>query len=692
MLTRKLLTEPLQFVKGVGPDRAGLLLKLGLRSVADILFCFPRRYEDFTQQTDLGELRIGELASVIGEVVDVDQKENTERNRHVLYVLIRQGELYLRGIWFNQEYLVSKFRIGQIVQLSGKVQVRGLRLEMVHPKPSWLDEDSFSSHRRLLPVYGLTEGLKQSQMRSIAARVVEQYGPLVEESLPEELRTEAGVCGIHQAIQQIHLPEDHEQVETARRRLVFQELLVLQLALAIRRHRVKSRATAHRMELTAKIRSRIMSRLPFELTESQKAAFEEIAADMGRVVPMNRLLHGEVGSGKTAVAVCAILLSLAHQRQAVFMAPTEILAQQHFRTISRLLAGARARTALLTGGISQKQRSETLAATAQGEIDLLIGTTAVISERVQFRELGLVVIDEQHKFGVRQRATLKQSGFDPHYLVLTATPIPRTVTMTMFGDLDVSTLVRGSRPVPKIYTYLGSEDNREKWWGFFCNKLVEGRQGFVIAPRVDSDDESDVRSAERLYESLANGPLEAFRAAVVHGRQSSEQRLAVMRDFEQGKCQVLIATGVVEVGIDIPNATVMTIESAERFGLSQLHQLRGRVGRGLHPGYVCAFVTSSHPNDVERLKAFERSSDGFELAQIDLKLRGPGDLLGVRQTGMPAFLIADLARDEELLHWAQKFAQTLADQDPDLARPELNRLRQLVIERYGKALELSDVG
>jgi len=397
-----------------------------------------------------------------------------------------------------------------------------------------------------MPVYKLTDGINQKQMRKIVGAVVEQYSSLVAEAFPDELRESLDLCGISEAIRQIHSPKNQEQVESARARLVYQELFILQLALAIRRHRIRSENKAPG--------------------------------------PMNRLLHGEVGSGKTAVAVAAMLLAVADGHQATLMAPTAVLANQHFNTIQKLLGNTRVRFALWTGGVKGKARKETAELIENGEVDIVIGTQAVVASKVPFKRLGLVVIDEQHKFGVKQRATLKQSGFDPHYLVMTATPIPRTISMTLFGDLDVSTLKRTNGIGQKVNTYLGKEDSREKWWEFVKKKLREGRQAFVIAPLVAGDDDEQLSSAERMFESLANGPFSDFRVDVLHGRQTAEQKDAAMADFANGKTQVLVSTTVVEVGIDVGNATVMTIESAER-----------RVCRGQHPGFVCVFASSDDP-------------------------------------------------------------------------------------------------
>lgn len=686
------LTQPVQFLKGVGPARAELLEKLNLRNAADILFFFPRSYQDFTQLHAIGGLANEQLANVVGVVVDVDQ-HTAQSGAHICYVLIQQDKQYLRGVWFNQPFLLKKFWPGQQVMLQGKVKFQGGRFQMSHPKTTWIESDeALQEQQCLLPVYKLTDGISQKQIRNIVANVVDQCADIVTEAFPDTLRQRLEVCGISEAIRQIHSPRNHEEVDSARQRLVYQELFILQLALAIRRHRIRSENKSPALEMTPKIRARMLGRLPFVLTASQTTALNEIADDMGQDFPMNRLLHGEVGSGKTVVAVCAMLLAVAHGHQATIMAPTAILANQHFQTLTKLLGNTRVRLALWTGGVKGKTRSQTAEKISAGEVDIVVGTQAVVASKVPFKNLGLVVIDEQHKFGVRQRATLKQSGHDPHYLVMTATPIPRTISMTLFGDLDVSTLQRTSGIGQKVNTYLGKEETRDQWWEFVRKKLREGRQAFVISPLVDGEDDSQLSSAERMFEMLSNGPLSDFRVDLLHGRQSPEEKDAAMADFADGKTQVIVSTTVVEVGIDVGNATVMTIESAERFGLSQLHQLRGRVCRGQHPGFVCVFASSDDPESNERLKAFSENESGFELAEIDLQIRGPGNLFSTQQSGFPPLMIADLVRDAEILARAQRDARDLIASDPDLQDESLMRLRQLVFARYGRALAISDVG
>jgi ATP-dependent DNA helicase RecG len=468
--------------------------------------------------------------------------------------------------------------------------------------------------------------------------------------------------------------------------------LVLQLALALRKAALTAGKQAPALEATARIDARILRLFPFELTAGQRQAMQEVAADMGRAVPMNRLLQGDVGSGKTVVAIYAMLLAVAHGQQAVLMSPTEVLAQQHARTLAERLSESRVRIGLLTGSLTGGQRQTLREQIAAGEIDLVVGTQALLYGESQFAKLGLVIIDEGHKFGVAQRAALKQSALDPHYLVMTATPIPRTVSMTLFGDLDVSTLREAPPGRQPVHTYFATEHQRERWWEFFRKKLREGRQGYVVTPLVDENEELELASVQQTFESLSHGELADFRLDFLHGRMSSSEKEFVMQKFRNGGTQVLVSTPVIEVGVDVANATLMTIEAAERYGLAQLHQLRGRVSRGAHPGYVCAFGEPKTEQSQQRLEAFTKTNDGFELAEVDFLLRGPGDLFGTRQHGLPPLRIADLQRDTAILEEARRDAQALSAADPQLAQPDFARLRRMAVVRYGGALELSDVG
>lgn len=685
------LATQVQYLKGVGPRRAEMLERMGLRTVADVLFFFPRDYEDHTDRRNVADLEEGSLQSVRGLIEEIELRDLAP-GRNMLGMLVRVGNDHLRAVWFNQPFLFSQYRRGQEVLVSGKPKLRGLMWQMVHPRVTILGEDEPEATGGIVPIYPLTEGLQQWHMRRMVRAALDGYAELLEEAFTEEFLAAHDLAPLAVALPEIHFPTGPKSLEKARRRFVYQELFILQLALAIKRQQQRTLHQAEPLEATARIDARIRRLFPFELTPGQEKAIAEISADMASTRPMNRLLQGDVGSGKTIVAAYAMLLAVAHGSQAVLMAPTEILARQHALTLKRMLAASEVRLIELVGGLSAGERSRVLAQIAAGEIDLIVGTQAVIQEDVRFKKIGLAVIDEQHKFGVRQRALLRESGGDPHYLVMTATPIPRTVTMTLFGDLDVSTLADMPPGRQKIHTYLPAEEERERWWLFFSKKLQEGRQGYVVTPLVDESETVAAKSLEASYEALANGPLEAFRLGLVHGRMKPEEKDAVMAEFRSGEIQVLVSTSVVEVGVDVPNATLMTIESGQRFGLAQLHQLRGRISRGRFPGYCAVFADDPSEEAAARLKAFSSTTDGFKLAEVDFSLRGPGELFGTRQHGLPPFRIADLERDKAVVEEARRDAQQMVDADPGLASPSHARLRRMMLVRYGKALDLGDVG
>lgn len=680
---------PIQFVKGVGPRRAAILAKLGIETVADTLFFFPRSYEDCSDLCNISQLEAGKIQTVIGTVEEVESR-TLRSGQTVVGVLIAGEGGYLRAVWFQQPYRRDYFREGQRVMVAGKPRRNGLIWEMTHPRVVFLGGDE-EPKLSPIPIYPLTEGIQQWEMRRLIERVVSQYSGYLQEVLPEKILLGQRLMGIQDAVQQIHFPTERDRLHAARHRFIYEELFVLQVALALKRHQQIALKKAPPLKLTPKIDARIRRLFSFSLTKAQDRAVAEIAHDMEQPIPMNRLLQGDVGSGKTVVAVYAMLLAVANKHQAVLMAPTEILARQHFLTVDRLLEKSRVRRSLLVGGLPAQERAQMLEQIAGGEIDLVVGTQAVIQDEVKFHRLGLVVIDEQHKFGVRQRAALKSAGEEPHYLVMTATPIPRTIALTLFGDLDLTILDESPPGRKPVRTYLATKEQRGQWWEFFRKKLHEGRQGFVVVPLVEEGDE-EVRSVLATCKELSETELSGSRLGIIHGRLSGEEKEKTMAQFRQGQIDVLVSTSVVEVGIDVPNATLMTIENAERFGLAQLHQLRGRVSRGKFPGFCCLFSESDSPETQERLKAFCSTSNGFELAEIDFALRGPGELLGTRQHGMAPFRIADILRDKDVVMEARKDAWDLVREDPGLSRPEHLRLRQMVLRRYGKSFSLADVG
>ena len=690
------LNTPVQYLKGVGPQRAELLAKLGLHYARDLLFYFPRDYEDMSELRSVEQIEEGQECSVVGTIEDVDIR-STGTGRSILGVLLKQSTRYIRGLWFNQPFLRQRFVIGKRMLFSGTPKLQGVRWEMTHPRFTPLGDDEDIPAGRIMPVYPLTEGINQSAMRRIVQGVVDSHTLFLEEVFPLEFLDEHRLWPIRAALPQIHQPQNHEALAEARRRFIYQELFVLQLALSMRKWSATHRNQAPLLAATAKIDARIRRLFPFEFTAAQNGAIAEIAADLNKPAPMNRLLQGDVGSGKTVIAEYAMLLAVAHGHQAALMAPTEILARQHARTLAHNLAAGRVRIGLLVGSLSAVQRRETLRAIEAGDVDLVVGTHAITagirSGEVMFKKLGLVVIDEQHKFGVEERKALKQTGSDPHYLVMTATPIPRTVCMTVFGDLDVSTLRAPPPGRQTVYTYVVGEERRERWWGFFRKKLREGRQGYVVAPLVDDEDTSVTNhGATQLYERLSKGELADFRLGLLHGRLTSHEKDEAMERFRRGQTKVLVATSVIEVGVDVANATLMTIEGGDQFGLAQLHQLRGRITRGSHPGYCCAFAQPQTEESAKRLAAFAKTTDGFELAEIDFRLRGPGDLFGTRQHGLPPLRIADMLRDAPIVEEARAAAQRLIASDPDLTSPSLVNLRKMVLGRYGTALDLGDVG
>ncbi len=692
----KLLSMPVHEAPGVGRSRAQLLNKLGIDTVADLLFHFPRDYEDLTKLSKVCQLEQGKKVSVAGTIREVELREFGD-GRNMLGVLLHDGVDYLRGVWFNQPFLKNRFRADQGCIFSGVPKKRGGRWEMSHPQFVFHDDEP--QPEGMLPVYPLTEGLAQRPMRVMVAATVERFGSVLEEAIPDGLLERFELMAVEEALSVIHQPRDREQLVRARRRFVFQELFIMQLALARRRHMLAVE-NAPPLPISAKIRARILRLFPFDLTPFQVEVCEEIAADMAMGRPMNRLLQGDVGSGKTVVAAFAMLLCVAHGYQAAMMAPTEVLVRQHARSLRQLLHHSTVRIETMIGADTPSQRDALLKRIAAGEVDLLVGTQALAhaaeSGKMDMQRLGLVIIDEQHKFGVRQRALLKQAGAAPHYLVMTATPIPRTMTMTLFGDLSVSQL-QGAPTQRRIHTYKGTSETRSRWWEFFAKKLREGRQGYVIVPVVGGSETDGavvvdgVRSLEEVIEELACQTLEEFRIDLMHGRMTSREKDEAMLRFSSGETQVLVATSIVEVGIDVPNATVMTIESSDRFGLAQLHQLRGRVGRGAHPGYVCVFSDDSVVTS-ERLDIFCRTSDGFVLAEEDFRLRGPGAILGTKQHGLPPFRIASLLGDHQTLEEARSEAETLIQGDPDLKSTEHAKLARLMKAQYGESLDLGDVG
>jgi ATP-dependent DNA helicase RecG len=699
MLPDSLLTQKLETL-GIAPGRLELLHRLGLRTVADLLLHFPRTYEDLTNVRRIVELSADELQTVQGEVVEIEGREMLKGGCIVSVVLCDDGINCLEGIWFNQPHAARRFRMGQRLAFSGKPRwYRDHRnnreyWQMGNPRVQFLEGDASSDTGGIVPVYPLTENLRGEHLRPLLRQSVKRHSSELVESLPEELRARHGFADIADALRDVHFPASLEAAHQARRRFAYEELLLLQLALALKRRELRDRQQAPVLAVTPPIDARIRRLFPFTLTPDQEQAVADICRDLASPRPMQRILQADVGVGKTAVAVYAMLVAVACKHQCALMAPTEVLAQQHFRTLDGYLHQSRVRRLLLTGALSGLERQAALSQLRAGEIDLVVGTQALAQPDVQFARLGLVVIDEQHKFGVGQRARIRGAGADgdPHYLVMTATPIPRTVALTVFGDLDVTLMRHGPPGRQPVSTRWVQARHRDEVYGRIRQGLHEGRQGFVVCPLVEESERLSLRSASAVFDELRTGPFHEHRLGLLHGRMNDEDKAAVMADFRAGRIELLVATSVVEVGVDIAGATLMLIEDADRFGLSQLHQLRGRISRGTIAGECYLLADPVTPEAQERLHVFTRVTDGFALAEEDARLRGSGELVGTRQHGGDELRFADPVAEPDLLHLARKDAFELVTEDATLGRPENLPLRAAVQQRYGRKLELSAIG
>jgi ATP-dependent DNA helicase RecG len=688
------LATPLQFLKGVGPQRARLLARKGLETVGDALFFVPIRHEDRTRFTPFRALRVGESVTCSGVIAGVSPPP-PGRRRAPLALLLRDESGYATATLFaGRSYLGRVLSRGQRLVLHGKVG--RYRDKTTIAVQDWElvegGEDEHLHAGRLVPVYSTTEGLPQRPLRRLLWHVLEEFGGDVEETLPEAVRARRRLPPLAEAVRGAHFPATEVERAAAMRRLAFDDFLLLQLGLAILRART-TRARGISMRPRGVLAARLRERLGFSLTGAQERVWDEIRADMAAPYPMHRLLQGDVGSGKTIVAALAVCTAVEAGYQAAVMAPTEILAEQHYATLSRLLEPLGVPVTLLTSGLKGREAAARRAAVEAGHVGCVIGTHALVQERVRFQRLGLAVVDEQHRFGVHQRARLKGKGERPDVLVMTATPIPRTLALTLYGDLDVSVLDElppGRKPV---LTLARTEDRRPQIYKFLADQVAEGRQVYVVCPLVEESEAVDLKAATDMAARLQREVFPHLTVGLLHGRLSSEAKDAIMQRFKAGAIHVLVATTVIEVGIDVPNASVMLIEHAERFGLSQLHQLRGRVGRGPWKSY-CILLTSGRLGEdaARRVEAMVETNDGFRIAEVDLQLRGPGEFFGTRQSGLPEFRAADLLRDTALLEEARRDAQAIVAADPELRDPAHRGLRQALLTRWRGKLDLATVG
>lgn len=676
------LNASISRLTGIGPNYTERLGKMGIHTIGDMLWLLPRRYDDYRAMKPIYQLHDGDEVTILANLWDLKTKRLPGRGAAIVTGVVGDSTATIQVSWFSP-YVLKQLKIGQSYVFSGKVQSYMGRLQLRTPEFEEPDKELLHTGR-LVPVYPLTKGIGPKWMRNTQKRVVDEWGRRVHDYLPESVRQRAGLMTLAQALEQAHFPDSQESLRAARQRLAFDELFLIQIGVLRQRQEFRV-LPGQSFPLDTERQAAFLQALPFAYTSAQTRAARAILDDLAGAQPMSRLMQGDVGSGKTVVAANAMWAVAANGAQSAMMAPTEILAEQHYRGLSKLFGELTVRerpvrVALLTGSVKGAERAATLRGLAAGEIDIAVGTHALIQEGVEFHNLGLAIIDEQHRFGVRQRALLRQKAARPedapageepapHLLVMTATPIPRTLSLTIFGDLDASVIDEmppGRQPI-KTRWLLSRE--RERAYNFMRRQVEAGRQGFIIYPLVEESESLSAKAAVPEYEQLCREIFPNLRLGLLHGRMKSAEKDAVMQAMQRGEIDILVATSVVEVGIDIPNATVILIEDAERFGLAQLHQFRGRVGRGEHASYCILISDATTPNAAERLHALEQSQDGFALAEKDLQLRGPGDFFGTRQSGLPALKMAQLS-DLRTLEQARDEAVRLLQVDPDLSMPE----------------------
>jgi len=685
---------PVQFLKGVGPARARALGRLGIATVGDLLAHYPRRYFDRTQARPIRGLAAGQDVTVVGEVLTCGDRR-TRRGGNLLTVTLGDDTGVLFCVWFNQKFLAKQFRPGRRVMASGVVQMHAGRPQLAHPDFEVLESGAADEDRgaglhtgRLVPVYGLTAGVGQYWLRGLVRQALDRAVAGLPDPLPAELRRRRRLPERPRAVEDIHFPPDAAALEAARRRLVYEEIFSIQVLMALRRSDRQKRAGL-RLDKPGDLTRRLVEGLPFELTGAQRRVLKEILADLRSGRPMHRLLQGDVGSGKTLVALIACLFAVEQGHQALLMAPTEILARQHGRSFRDLCEPVGVTVETLCGSTPAAERRAILAGVAAREIDLLVGTHAVIQEDVRIPGLALSVVDEQHRFGVRQRgrSAAAEAAGQAHVLVMSATPIPRSLSLTLYGDLDLSLLDEmpaGRRPVR---TDIAREKEEDRVWEACRRELAAGRQAYVVYPVIEETEGQDLKAATVEYERLRDEVFPGHAVALLHGRLKPREKDAVFADFAANRVQVLVATTVVEVGVDVANATVMVIHNPERFGLAQLHQLRGRIGRGEHPSRCWLLVDRYLAEEsFARIRFFADNADGFALAEEDLRLRGPGDAWGVRQSGAPGFRLANPLKDADTVAVCREDARRLLADDPDLSGPVGRTVRAGLAAVFGHYL------
>lgn len=679
------LTAPLTVIQGVGPHGAKDLETLGLKTLEDLMYYFPRRYDDYSQMKPINRIEYGEEITIIGMVKSIFARSLPGDKKHITEIVLTDGTAPLRIVWFNQPWIETKINEGDQLVVSGKIDIRLGRLQMNSPDWEFVDQDHLHTNR-IVPVYSLNAQVKQKSLRRMIYSTVNFWSPRLVDPIPEWIRTEAELVPLSTALKHIHFPDSQDMLKTAINRLSFDEIFYLQVGVLQQKQQWRQ-AAARKYQIDDAVLENWYKNLPFPLTQAQLNAISDIRTDLQSGVPMNRLLQGDVGSGKTIVAALAAAVITQNKAQASVMAPTSILAEQHYRSFTSLLSTPDGEgllkpeeIRLLIGSTLEAERKVILKELASGKVKLLIGTHALLEDPVVFKNLQLVVVDEQHRFGVQQRALLRNKGENPHLLVMTATPIPRSLALTVYGDLDLSLM--DEMPVGRIpvETHVLRPVERERAFQLIRTQVIEGHQAFIIYPLIEKGEKEEARAAVEDHDRLQNEIFPHLKVGLLHGRMRPDEKDETMAAFRDKKYDILVSTTVIEVGVDVPNATVMVIEGAERFGLAQLHQLRGRVGRGQDKSYCLLIPQTEDQIENQRLEVMEQTNDGFVLAEKDLEQRGPGDFLGTRQSGYAQLKLADLM-DVRLIEKARHFAQEVFKQDPSMEKPE-HALINDALKRY----------
>ena len=682
----KNLSISARYIKGVGPVKSGLLSKLGIETVQDLLYCFPRRYEDRSKIKKVAEARPGNFETIRVKVLAFGDR-TTKMGLSIFKLAVGDSTGVIHATWFNQPYMKDRFKIGQELIIYGKVEGRDC-FEINNPEYEILTgtkEDS-AHMGRIVPIYPLTEYLTQRWLRCILKFAVDEYAGNLVDMLPYDIRQRNDLMLLKGAVQNVHFPVSKVVLEKARRRFIFDEFLLLEAGIAMKRASIKIDLDGLSHTIEGDLLERFKKSLPFEFTKSQSKVIKEIERDMKSPRPMNRLLQGDVGSGKTIVALCALIVAVQNGYQGALMVPTEILAGQHYRNFVALLENFNVKVLLFSGDLTLQERQRRRHMIETGEADIIVGTHAIIQEGVSFKGLGLAVVDEQHKFGVQQRALLKRKSINPDILVMTATPIPRTLALTLYGDLDSSIIDELPPGRKKVRTLYFEEKNREKAYRIAGEQVKIGRQVYVVYPIIEESEKSDLRAAVKMHKELEEF-FPDIKVGLLHGRMKSKEKERIMREFKDKKIDILVSTIVIEVGVDIQNASLMIIEHAERFGLSQLHQLRGRIGRGEYASY-CILVSNPKNDEAKsRISAMLKTHDGFKIAEEDLEIRGPGEFFGTRQHGLPELKIGNIIRDRNILELAKTEAFELIKKDRFLERPE----NRLIKEDLKKKFNMDDL-